>query len=135
MLDASWETKTPRSLKELESYSGRREGVAIVSDWKPDSAFAKWSEKNAQMSIFVVLDKKQMELPEHVTDWIRLPMGAADFQTRLINRHGRWQQAVSHDEQISKLKKDRILQLQMTDRLLKVSMELKRAKERSKNSL
>lgn len=113
------------SLEELRSDEGK---TVIIVEGAADEAFRKWSQQNSEFTVFALVPPKK-NIPRHFADWIRLPAEARELSTRIGLCHQRWQERNHLIAETLRLRRDRKQQAQMTDGLLKLSLELKKAKD------
>lgn len=128
-LEGDWTYQSLKNLDEVETTLLEQPSSVLLAKQDDKGELDDWSAKNKSIALFIIFEKELPKLKGSVVDWLRLPIGADELEMRLT--HG-YRQYNDHSHLIKysqKIIRDRNIQSQMNDRLLKVSIELKIAKE------
>ncbi len=101
----------------------------VIAEWNPKSSFACWALEHPQVSVFWCIDAKDFIFPDSGTECLHLKMSSTEIQERIRRGHQHWNLHQTLLRKVDRVKKDRVIQAQMNDRLLKVTLDLKKAKE------
>ena len=130
-LAAGWTHEEVTHLRGIASVHGPEElPVAVISSFEDPVYWEHWMEKHSDIPVFQVLESGGSLPVRGMADFLTLGVIGEDLSMRLWFGAQRMQNMHQMALTQQKMKRDRMIQMELNDRLLKVSVELKEAKER-----
>ncbi len=130
-LHHTWSHQVVDSLREISSDNSPNSlPTCVLSSFYDDPFWELFCEHNPKIPFFQVLEDEEQLPLKAANEIIFPPHSTEEFTTRIrfgLQQFTKYRELITHKAKISKNQK---IQLDLNDRLLKRSVELKRAKER-----
>ncbi len=130
LLGDDFEYEQVSSLKRVSKLFESNSNVALVLKCSDSEAIFKWLPSNRNIPVFLILEKNSMYSAENVIDWIHPDMSSDELMLRILRGLNRFNSMKKLQKISEKAIRDRDIQLKMNDRLIKISIDLKKAKEK-----
>jgi diguanylate cyclase (GGDEF)-like protein len=118
------------SLKRVNQLYENDPNVALVVKCSDSEAIFKWLPENRDIPAFLILEKNSIYSAKNIIDWIHPEMSTDELLLRILRGLNRFNDMKKLQNISNKAIKDRDIQLKMNDRLIKISQDLKAAKEK-----
>jgi len=129
-IDGNWTWQEKENLRDIESFSEQDQDLVILTSFGDVVYWEFWMESHPSIPIFQVLSDKSEVMLHLFSDWINPDVSPEEFSLRVYYGIVRFKETLRLHEANQKSNKSQQIQLKMNDRLLNVSMELKKAKEK-----
>ncbi|MBF0245008.1 MAG: GGDEF domain-containing protein [Planctomycetes bacterium] len=127
-LGPQWNVQVVESLDDAENAFRATQHLALVGDFSDKIAY-DWCVRHSHIPMFSIRRPGDEIASRHLADWIDLSEPAEELSIRLQTGVYRWIESNSLLDYANRMKRERNLQSTLNDRLLKVSLELREAKD------
>lgn len=129
LLDQSWAFEEFTSLKGVKEAFDQNPESLLITKVSGCRGLGKWLHKYDRVPVFLIYEESDILQSDNIVDYLKLPMTSDELKLRLTRGYQRYVEYLRMVDYSNKVKRESSIQSQMNDRLLKVSVELKQAKE------
>jgi len=129
-VEATWTWEERDHLRDLKSQNDPERDIVVLTSFGDNVYWEFWMESHPSIPIFQVLIGEGEVMLHNFTDWINPKVTSEEFSLRIFYGIVRFNEILRLREANQKANRTQQIQLKMNDRLLNVSMELKKAKEK-----
>lgn len=128
--ESHWTWEEKENLRDLQGNGSADQDVVVLTSFVDSVYWEFWMESHPNVPVFQVLTGEGEVMMHNFADWISPDLRAEEFSLRIYYGIVRFKEVLRLKDAGQKASKTQQIQLKMNDRLLNVSMELKKAKEK-----